>query len=321
MSTMLEPPRLDSVAGAPPRRQRTPFFRRFSRRTYLIAGAVATILVGVAVWLLFFSSVLGVKNIVVEGVRVITPSEIGQRANLQAGEPLAGIDTGAIGSRVRGIAAVDSVTVSRRWPNTVVIDVVERARVGVLKLDSGYAVLDANGYAFEEVKKRPRGLPVLDAPEGPTRAAVVAVAASLPPDILAAVATIHADSAESVILELRNGATVFWGSPADAELKAQVLRVLIAKKKFKWFDVRSPESPTSASASPIPAPPPSPTPTDSASPPSESSSAAPSAAQEPSAVPVPQGSAGVLIPAPRGAQQASPTATPSSTPSAAQLTR
>ncbi|MGV1035728.1 MAG: cell division protein FtsQ/DivIB [Candidatus Nanopelagicales bacterium] len=320
MSTMLEPPRLDSLEGPPPRRRRASFFGRFSRRTYIIGGVVLALVLGIAVWLLFFSSVFGVRNIVVEGVRVIQPSEIGQRAELRSGEPLAGIDTGAIESRVRGIAAVDSVNVSRRWPNTVVIDVVERARVGVIKLDTGYAVLDANGYPFEQVKKRPRGLPILDAPEGPIRAAVVAVAASLPPDILSAVATIHADSAESVVLEMRSGATVFWGSPADAELKAQVLRALIAKKKYKWFDVRSPESPTSAAASPVPAPPPSPTPTDSASPPSESASATPDAAQAPGATPVPQGSAGVLIPAPR-VQQATPTVTPSSTPSPAPSTR
>lgn len=314
MSTMLEPPRLDGLEGPPPRRSRISFFRRFSRRTYTIGGVILALLVGVAVWLMFFSSVFGVRNIVVEGLRVIQPSDIGQRAELRSGEPLAGIDTGAIESRVRGIAAVDSVNVSRRWPNTVVIDVVERARVGVIKLDAGYAVLDANGYAFEQAKKRPRGLPILDAPEGPIRAAVVAVAASLPPDILSAVATIHADSVQSVVLEMRSGATVFWGSPADAELKAQVLRALIAKKKYKWFDVRSPQSPTSAAASPVPAPPPSPTPTDSASPTAEAGPGTPDAAQTPGATPIPQGSAGVLIPAPR-AQQATPTGTSGRTPS------
>ena len=52
--------------------------------------------------------------------------------------------------------------------------------------------------------------------------------------------------------------TVAWGSPEQSELKANILRALLAKTKNKWIDVRLPSTPTSAQSSPIPAPPPSP---------------------------------------------------------------
>ena len=159
-----------------------------------------------------------------------------------------------------GISAIDSVKVTRRWPHMIVISVVERDRVAALKDGDRWATLDAHGFAFDFTKKKPQGLPVVEAPEGPARTAAIEVAAQLPADVASKIKKVTADRPDNVTLTTSSGVTVAWGSPEQSELKANILRALLAKTKNKWIDVRLPSTPTSAQSSPIPAPPPSPSP-------------------------------------------------------------
>ncbi|MFA7265405.1 MAG: cell division protein FtsQ/DivIB, partial [Candidatus Nanopelagicales bacterium] len=126
-----------------------------------------------------------------------------------------------------------------------------------------WATLDAQGYAFESTKKKPQGLPIVEAPEGAARAAAIAVAASLPPELATKISKVGATEPENVILSTSSGATVVWGPADQNDLKARILVALLAKSKDKWFDLRIPSTPTSAQSSPKPAPPPTPKPSTS----------------------------------------------------------
>lgn len=259
MSTLLDHP-LPTLPPPPPKNRRRPtgFLPKWSKTTWRIIAAIAAVLFFGAMWLFYFSSVFALESLVVEGVKTVSPAEIGQRADLGAGTPLARVNAEDVEARVLGIQAIQSVNVSRRWPNMIVISVIERDHVAAMKDGDRWATLDAKGFPFVFTKKKPQGLPVVEAGEGPGRTAAIEVAASLPPELAAKITKVAAENPENVMLTTSSGATVAWGSSEQNDLKARILLALLAKSKHKWFDLRIPTTPTSAQSSPTPAPPPTP---------------------------------------------------------------
>ena len=134
MSTLLDHPLPTLPPPPPPKRGgRGPHVPQWSKRTWqILAGLVALVFV-FGMWLFYFSSVFALESLVVEGVRTVNPTDVGQRADLGAGTPLARVNPDDVEARVMGLSAVQSVQVTRRWPNMIVISVVERDRVAALK--------------------------------------------------------------------------------------------------------------------------------------------------------------------------------------------
>ncbi|MEI8080583.1 MAG: FtsQ-type POTRA domain-containing protein [Actinomycetes bacterium] len=263
---------------------------RMRKRTYIVAGIVVGVVVAVAVWLFYFSTVFALETLVIEGVKDVSPAQVGSAAGLQTGIPLARVDTAAVEDQVEALPSVSKVQVTRRWPHTIVITILERDRVAAVASGDQFLIVDSAGATFNQSKKRPAGLPLLEvAEDNPARAAAVEVLTAMPDDVLIMIDKVAADSPDKVVLTLRNGVTVMWGPPADTVYKAEVLRALLAKTKDKWIDLRTPNTPTSAQVSPKPAPPPvteTPSPSASAS---AAASAGPTPAGPASPVPVPTG--------------------------------
>ncbi len=266
MSTLLDHP----VPTLPPPQKR-PGARRlrppqWSSRTYRIIGLIVGLLFAFGLWLFYFSSVFALNSLVVEGVRTVDPKEVGIAADLGAGTPLARVNAQDVQARITTIPAVGSVEVIRRWPDTVVIRVVERDPVAAIAEGERFATVDATGFTFATTKKQPGGLPLLEAAEGSALMASVGVAAGMPSDLLKKIATIDAVDPNSIVLTTKDGVTVMWGKSEDNVLKGQILAALLKKTDDNWIDLRLPSTPTSAAASPKPAPPPStePTPTSGA---------------------------------------------------------
>ncbi len=253
---------------------------RPGRRAGVILGLLVGLLAVGLIWLFYFSSVLVMKQVVVQGVRGVSPNRIVEVAGLSSGTPLARIDSGVIESRVRDIPAIAEVHVSVRWPRTLVIDIVERTKVAYVKTPTGFAMIDVNAGEFDSQKRKPTGLPLLTVTDPAARTAALRVLASLPPDVSSRVISATADSPQTVVLRLTGGVTVIWGGADQPDLKAQVLRALLAKTKHQWFDLRAPDAPTGSAASPVPAPSPSATPPEAPTP-NASGAAAPAATPRP----------------------------------------
>lgn len=235
----------------------------FRRRTYVISAAFLVVVVGFAIWLFGVSSAFALETLVVEGVKDVTPAQVGELAALETGTPLASVDIGGVEARVQSLPSVARAQVTRRWPHTIVITILERDRVGTLLVDDKYSIVDSTGAIFNATKKRPIGMPLIEIPEdGPSRRAAIAVLTALPDDVSRQVDKVMAQSPDKVVLTMRDGTIVVWGGEQESAFKADVLRALLAKSKDKWIDLRTPNTPTSAQSSPKPAPPPiTPTPT------------------------------------------------------------
>lgn len=228
--------------------------RRFARRQWarrwltwrpLLAGLAAVALAGGLAWLVFFSSLLAVSGVTVEGNGLLAAGEVRRAAAVPTGTPLARVDLGAVASRVEDLAPVAGVDVSRSWPDTVRIAVTERESIAVVERAGRLHGMDAGGVLFREYRTRPAGLPVVRMGSR-TAADAVAEAArvvsALPAEVLAKVEYVEVATVDEISLRLRNGRTVRWGSAADTDDKAAVLAVLL-RQKATMYDVSVPGRP------------------------------------------------------------------------------
>jgi cell division protein FtsQ len=224
-----------------------------ARRWKRIAAAVLGVVVlGGGAWLVWFSDVLAVRHVVVTGETTLSEAQVMERARVVEGRPLARTDVLAVETRVAAMERVQSVEVSRSWPRTVRIELVERTPVAWITVDGEVRGLDRFGVDFRRYDKAPKGLlearvPVTDARQRQQTleavARVVAVIESRDPALRKQVQHVSAESKDSLVLNLTKGRSVTWGSAADAKRKLVVLEPLL-RLDATTYDVSAPDQPT-----------------------------------------------------------------------------
>jgi cell division protein FtsQ len=236
--------RRDAVPGSLRRVHRR--FRRPSRafvRPAVYIG-IGAILLGVLGWILYGTSLLGVREISVSGSQIAGPEAVRVAAAVPDGTPLARLDTDEVADRVGALPSVASVQVSRSWPHTLVIEVTERTPVAVVAGPDGFTVLDASGVVFNRVTVRPEGVVLLRvASPGPSDPATVAglkVLAALTPQLRSALAELVAETPTRIVLQLTDGRVIRWGGAERSDIKATVATALL-DRPGRTIDVSVPE--------------------------------------------------------------------------------
>ena len=230
--------------------------RRFARRQwarrwlslrYLVAFILVVVTIGAGIWLFFFSSVLQVKSVTVTGLSYLSASEVRRVGDVPLGESLVLVDLERVSRRVGSMPEVKSTDVTRSWPNSVEINVTERTAVAVVELGGRIRGLDAEGVVFRGFKKAPAGLPRVRATTQTDSDALreaATVVAALPRDLAQRVDHVEVETVDQIMLVLRDGRQVLWGSAEESDQKAEVLMVLLGEQGTV-FDVSVPGSPTS----------------------------------------------------------------------------
>jgi cell division protein FtsQ len=220
--------------------------RRLRRaRPFLYAALVLALLVG-GTWLVYFSSVVTVRDVSVQGTRTVSTVRVRAVAKTPIGRQLARVDLGAIRARVETIPAVKSVSVSRSWPHTVAISITERTPVAVVDRGAGLQAVDEDGVLFGSYPRQPADLPLVHtAPDVKSEALAEAahVVSSLRPDLRTIVDRVEVETVDRIRLILSGGRTVMWGSAEQSADKAAVLAVLL-KQDAREIDVSVPGRPT-----------------------------------------------------------------------------
>jgi cell division protein FtsQ len=227
--------------------------RSVRRRRWVKTGAVAAVvalLLGAA-WVVLASPWLAVHDVEVAGVHRLSAQQVEAAADVPTGRPLVRLDLGGLRDRVEALPGVESAVVTREWPQTVRISVVERVPGATRELSDGtWAVLDHTGVQLGRTTAQPTGLVEVDvdpaAVGATTVQAAVEVAAGLPKALRAKVDVVTAVSPDDVRLRLHDGDLVKWGSSEDGDLKAQVLTALLTRSA-RTYDVSAPLAPTTAS--------------------------------------------------------------------------
>lgn len=223
------------------------------RRWKRIALAVLVVAAAIAlVWLVWFSSVLSVKDVEVSGRTTLKQSQVLRAAQVPTGRPLARVDIDAIEGRVSQLNRVDTVEVSRSWPHTLSISIVERRSVVWSTINGEVRGIDRNGIAFRAYDKAPDNLleATIDVTDTRDRlrisqavAEVVVLIADRDPALRKQVVSVGAKSLDSIELELDDDRTVVWGSSDDGDRKLQVLDPLLRLEASR-YDVSAPDQPT-----------------------------------------------------------------------------
>ncbi len=222
--------------------------RRDQRRrrtiTWLIGALAVVVLIG-AVYVVGFSPALAARAVTVNGAKVLTKTQVLDAAGVAAGTPLVWVDPEKVAERVSGLPAVAEVTVSRDWPDRVHIAVTERKPRLAIPAGGGYLLADASGVVFQAVENAPNGLVVVEA--DPTSQEVLVdvgtVFSALSSSTAAKVSRLEAPTRDGIVLRLRDGSRVVWGSAEDSTLKSQVLDALLPLGGTV-FNVSAPGFPT-----------------------------------------------------------------------------
>ena len=233
---------------------RDPFYRRrllgrLSRYRVQLLVLLGLVVGAALVWVVYFSAVLGVHRVEVDGTTLLTAQQVEAAAAVPAGTALASIDLGEVAERVRSLDPVADVRVERLWPRGLSIVVTERRSVAVVRQAGVLSGMDSEGVLFRTYDAAPDHLPLVDAEDldatgrDEALAEVATALAALDADVASRVDHVEVASRDAIVLVLGGGDRVTWGSAEESELKGQVLTALL-EQKASAYDVSVPGQPT-----------------------------------------------------------------------------
>lgn len=224
--------------------------RQWRRRWHLWRWIAAVVLfVGLvvgAIWAVYYSSLLAVSSVEVQGVDLLTPAQVRAAAQVPEGGPLVTVDLAAIDARVTALAPVRSATVTRLWPDQVLIEIKERQVIATVELGGEIRGMDASGILFRSYQRAPRQYPRIRSDQNAdsdTLREAGRVLVALPESVSRKVNYVSVESIDRISLVLRDGRVVVWGSSEASADKARVLDKLLAKRA-RTYDVSVPGLPT-----------------------------------------------------------------------------
>jgi len=229
------------------------------RRLRILIAIIAVLSLTGAVFVALRSPFLDVDRLAITAGPHTTPQDITLAAGVPKHRALVDVDTDAVARRIRTLPWVRSVRVSKQWPATVRIDVVERVPAAAVPAAAGgWALVDGSGRVLARVgAPSPDLAPVVDvAPVGGPGTTVwqsvrpsLAVAATLPRSLIDRVAGVGPAPGGEVQLHLKPQGIARLGPPTNlaAKLSAVVVLVdhvpLVTNTGVAVLDVRVPTTP------------------------------------------------------------------------------
>jgi cell division protein FtsQ len=222
-------------------------------RRFVVALVIAAVLSGAAA--ASRSPLLDVDHIDVRGAVRTDAGAVIEASGIAIGDPMTDVEVGDAEAAIETMPWVAAATISRRWPNKVIVELEERSPVATAPAAAGgVALLDGSGRVLEHGPEAPADLPgVAGAPPvgapgqsaDPVMGDALALAAALPGSLRAVVAEV-AVGEDSLRLELRSETTVELGDAERLEEKLlAVLTVLedVDPATVRLVDVRVPSAP------------------------------------------------------------------------------
>lgn len=217
------------------------------RRTFLLwgIGIGLVVILAVGTWLAFFSQVFAVKDVAVNETALLTRDQILETAAVEMDVPMLTTDTDGIGARVAELPAVQSVDVTRDFPDTIAIHVTERELAFQRPRAGQIDWIDAGGVVFHQTPEpTPGAIQVIsDTSDDRLLTDIATVATNIPDSVRPEVVSLTAESVDRMTITLTDKRTVEWGSAEDSELKGDVIEALLTVDA-KVYDVSAPQHPT-----------------------------------------------------------------------------
>ncbi|MCC3290719.1 cell division protein FtsQ/DivIB [Arthrobacter sp. zg-Y1110] len=202
--------------------------------------------------LLFFSPMLALKTVVVEGTMLLPREQAEAALEPLKGQTLPTISDADVEGLLKDRPEIEKVEVAAQPPSTLVVTVTERIPVAVLQDGDTHVLIDEEGRRLAVAADRAAvALPLIaggsEAIHASVFPSITAVLAALPPEVLGRLENASAQTLDSVELKLKSGQTVFWGSADANEAKARVLEALLKMEPsdppVQVYDVSTPDRP------------------------------------------------------------------------------
>ena len=221
------------------------------RRLRWVLAAVVIVVLVVGAFALTQSPALDVDQVVVRGASRTEQDQARAASGIGRGTPMVSVDAPAVERRLEALPWVQSASVSRSWPGTVRITLVERTPVAVVGTGSAAVQVDRDGRALG-----PAGdtdLPAVSGDPVPagaqlsaTQRWVVTTLAELPAALRAEVVGAAA-TPSGIRFTLTDDIEVRWGDTSQSTAKADAVQVLLeqaGRSTIATIDVSVPRAAT-----------------------------------------------------------------------------
>lgn len=236
--------------------------RRAQRRRSRSVLSVLLALVAVAAAFMFLRSpYFAVVEVEVAGLSTLAAEEMVAWSGIQAETLIWQMSPEAVARRIETHPVVAGAAVTRRWPNRVVINILERTPVATGRYQQLWMLIDGDGIVYRMQPQRQADLPELRG-QALDDLGALELGQSLPPALVAGARTaayvkqydldwVRAVEIvpDGIMLWLEDEVPVMFGDPtASPDLKLAVLNTLWNSwrgdtDRVRYFDVRSPERP------------------------------------------------------------------------------
>jgi cell division protein FtsQ len=229
------------------------------RARILVAVAVVVALgAGYFLWLRH-SSLVAVNDVEVVGVTSDDRGAItGELTRLAEGMTTLDVDTAKLEAAATAHPTIESISIDGNFPHGMRIEVTERPPVMVVADGDKRTPVAADGTLLPEVAIPDGGLPVLELKESPPAAGLAGaaldqaiVAGAAPEPLRPLIHAIEHTAEHGVVVTLRGGIPVYFGTSAEAGQKWAAAAAVLADPKLDtltYLDVRVPRRPAAGGA-------------------------------------------------------------------------
>ena len=210
------------------------------RRAALLWGGLVLVLAAGLVFLFFYSAAFVVKDVQVVGAKGKLAESVVFEADIPHGRPLARVSESRLAERVlEGQKRVQSVTLDRKWPSTIVYEVELREPALALKGAGKTWLADVSGVVYGSTEKPSNKLPAVRVAEAPSDLSQETVRGLVelwrlrpdPAELEGELSTPRLGSNGEVTIKV-DQLTIKWGPPVEAEKKWKVVQALVAQESI-----------------------------------------------------------------------------------------
>lgn len=234
-------------------------YRKFVMRIVIVVAAVLLVIFGSI--FVYRSDLFHVNNVQINGVSHLTSQEISEIAAVPADSTLLRLDAAGIKQRLEDNAWVQSATIHRSLPDTIVIDVTERTPGAVVRINDKQTWVISTDSSWlsaateDDWNNDMRIIDVSNSIAQPVSGSectdggiknALAILDGISDDLKSQIQSISAESSIKTSLNLKNGITVAFGDSSNIQLKEAAINELLSQYagKISYINVRVPASPT-----------------------------------------------------------------------------
>jgi cell division protein FtsQ len=253
-----------ATAGVMPtvEQKRSKALRKISprARSLRMTALVTIMLLSLAVllWVYTSTGVLNIKNIDVKGNYILGTNYLRSLSGITADTHLIKMDVKAAENALLSEPYVASVSISRRFPNTVVLDIVEREPQASILQNGKYHLVDQHGVVLASTDEKPPGLTEIKDAETPLLysgneitggnfAVISELLSSMPSSLRDITTTAGYQSGDGLYLEAK-GTRVIYGDSSDLSRKNTIALLALTGlvshyNGVEYIDVSFPDHP------------------------------------------------------------------------------